>query len=215
MKKIEIKTWHRRVPFEHFNRYESPHFNLVADVDIAKLLQSCKQHQISSYAAIIYLVSKVSNGIEEFRYRIRGDEVVLHDAAHPSFTVMAENDSFSYCSVPYSDSPTQFFADAARLMDEAKRNPSLASGTDDDHYLYMSCLPWVKFTSISHAMRLNPTDSIPRYSWGKYCPKGDTVLMPLSVQVHHALVDGVHVGQFYQQVEHYLQHPERLLHDES
>lgn len=211
MKVIDIQNWPRCAQFKHFSQYESPHFNVVADVDISGLLNTCKQHHISSYAAIIYLVSKVSNSIEEFRYRIRGEQVVLHPAVHPSFTVMGDGDTFSYCSVAYSESPNAFFEEAQQRMDAAKENPTLADGNDDDHYLYMSCLPWIKFTSISHAMRLNPTDSIPRYSWGKYSREDQRVMMPLAVQVHHALVDGVHVGRFYEGVEWYLSNPERLL----
>ncbi|XOV81202.1 MAG: CatA-like O-acetyltransferase [Aestuariibacter sp.] len=211
MKNIDIATWSRCSQFKHFKEYEAPHFNVVADVDIGRLLKVCKANNISSYAAIIYLVSKVSNSIEEFRYRIRGEEVVLHDVVHPSFTVMGKDDTFSYCSAPFNESPKQFFTIAQQRIDSAKEQPTLNDGNDDDHYLYMSCLPWVKFTSVTHAMRLNPTDSIPRYSWGKYCQQGDAVMMPLAVQVHHALADGLHVGLFYQRVEAYLQAPETLL----
>jgi chloramphenicol O-acetyltransferase type A len=210
-KTIDLSTWARRSQFEHFNQYESPHFNVVADVDIGGLLRCCKSLNLSSYAAVIYLVSKVSNSIEEFRYRIRGDQVVLHDVVNPSFTVMAHDETFSYCSAPYHEQPSTFFALANERMERAKQKPTLDDGNDGDHYLYMSCLPWVKFTSVSHAMRINPTDSIPRYSWGKYSKEGDTVMMPLAVQVHHALADGLHVGQFFQRVEAYLQAPETLL----
>ena len=35
--------------------------------------------------------------------------------------------------------------------------------------------------------------------------------MPLGVQGHHAMIDGVHVGKFYEVVEDYLQNPETLL----
>jgi chloramphenicol O-acetyltransferase len=31
------------------------------------------------------------------------------------------------------------------------------------------------------------------------------------VQVHHALLDGVHIGRYYTQVQAYLDQPERLL----
>jgi chloramphenicol O-acetyltransferase type A len=31
--------------------------------------------------------------------------------------------------------------------------------------------------------------------------------MPLSVQVHHALMDGIHVGRYYEKFQAYLDHP--------
>jgi chloramphenicol O-acetyltransferase type A len=35
--------------------------------------------------------------------------------------------------------------------------------------------------------------------------------MPLSVQGHHALMDGLHVGRYYEQVQAYLDEPELML----
>jgi chloramphenicol O-acetyltransferase type A len=36
-------------------------------------------------------------------------------------------------------------------------------------------------------------------------------MMPLSVQVHHALMDGLHVGRYYERVGQYMSDPETLL----
>lgn len=201
MKNIDIENWKRKQQFEMFKEFELPHFNLCAEVDITKLLQVCKTRGISSFTAIVYLVAKASNDIDAFRMRIRGDNVVLHEKAHPSFTVLGDDDVFSYCTSEYFSEAAKFVQGTQAAIEEAKSNASLENPFGEDEYLYMSCLPWVKFTSVSHAMRLNPSDSIPRYSWGKYDKQGAKMVMPLSVQVHHAVVDGVHVGEFYQRVE--------------
>ncbi len=37
--------------------------------------------------------------------------------------------------------------------------------------------------------------------------------MPLSVQVNHALMDGVHVGRYYERVQAYLDNPLDMLTD--
>jgi len=62
-------------------------------------------------------------------------------------------------------------------------------------------------------MQLQPADSIPRFVWGKFFEEGDLLKMPLWVQGHHALIDGVHVGKFYKKVQDYLQQPEAVLGD--
>ena len=51
---------------------------------------------------------------------------------------------------------------------------------------------------------MNPVDSIPRIAWGKFFSKGDRIKMPLSVQIHHALADGIHVGRYFNLVQEYL-----------
>jgi hypothetical protein len=40
---------------------------------------------------------------------------------------------------------------------------------------------------------------------------GDSLKMPLAVQGHHALMDGVHVGKFYAKAQDYFHQPELVL----
>ena len=62
---------------------------------------------------------------------------------------------------------------------------------------YLSCLPWLDYTSLDNALP-SANDCIPRVSWGKIVPKGDGFDMAMTLQVHHALVDGLQVGQFFE-----------------
>jgi len=67
------------------------------------------------------------------------------------------------------------------------------SRTDVIHY---SSIPWIKFTALTHARHNAREDSVPKISFGQYREKNDKLLMPVSVTVHHGLMDGYHVGQF-------------------
>jgi chloramphenicol O-acetyltransferase type A len=58
---------------------------------------------------------------------------------------------------------------------------------------------------------MNPVDSIPRIAWGKYFEENGKIKLPLSVQVHHALVDGLHVGQYFNAIQEILDNPLKYL----
>lgn len=58
---------------------------------------------------------------------------------------------------------------------------------------------------------LDPVDSVPRFAWGKFFEDGEFLRMPLSVQAHHALMDGIHMGSFHAKVQDYLDHPDSVL----
>jgi chloramphenicol O-acetyltransferase type A len=60
-------------------------------------------------------------------------------------------------------------------------------------------------------MHLQPADSVPRFAWGKVFEDGKSLKMPLDVQGHHALMDGIHVGRFFAEVEDYFRHPDVVL----
>ena len=91
-----------------------------------------------------------------------------------------------------------------------KSNPSFEDEFGRDDYLFLSAIPWMIFTSFQHAMNFNTTDSVPRITWGKFFKEGKKTKMPLSVQVHHAVVDGRHVGKYFQLFEELTQAPSSL-----
>ncbi len=209
MRKIDMKTWPRRKHFEAFKSWDQPHFNMCANVDLTKLYPVVKQAGFSITTVVIYLLTRTANSITEFKYRIRGDEVVEHDVVHPSVTVMAEGDLFSFGTHEYFQKFSEYAVKAEEKFEYYKEHPVLFDAEHEDYLLYITSIPWVSFTSFTHP-HFYPVDSVPRFAWGKFFKEGDLLKMPLSVQAHHALMDGVHVGKFYELFQEYLLKPDVL-----
>jgi chloramphenicol O-acetyltransferase type A len=55
--------------------------------------------------------------------------------------------------------------------------------------------------TLYHAMNYINPDSVPRIVWGKYFRQEGKIMLPLSVQAHHALVDGKQIGMYFEQFE--------------
>lgn len=212
MKTIEFSNPHRKKHFDFFREMNHPHFNVTANVDISKLLPFLKDNKLPINIGMVYFLSYTANKIPEFRWRIRGDEVVEHTLVHPSFTVSTDvADVFSFCTVDFSLDSKTFFAKAKAVMEKMKTNPSLEDEEGRDDFLFMSTFPWVSFTSLQHAMHYHPSDSVPRIVWGKFFEQDGKTLMPLSVQAHHAIVDGRHIGQFFQDFETMASDPSSII----
>jgi len=211
MRYINLETWPRREHYKLFCTFDHPHFNLCANVDLTAFYPALKQRGISLTLGIIYVISRVANAIPEFRYRIRKGEVIEHEIVHPSVTILVDNDLFSFCDIDYIEQFSEFAAGATKMIACVKENPTLESNAGQDDRLYMTALPWVSFTSFTHPMQLHPADSIPRFAWGKFFEEGETLKIPLSVQGHHALMDGFHVGKYFEIVQEYFRRPEVIL----
>jgi chloramphenicol O-acetyltransferase type A len=145
------------------------------------------------------------NETEAFRLRIRGDKVWIHDRLDISTTVLRPDETFAFALFPMAENFATFQAQAHIEAQAARACTTLvvaASGRDD--LVYHSTFPWVRFTAIS-----NPTnggdDSIPRIVFGKYSEQNGRWSMPVSVEVHHALVDGLDVARFFQRFEQRLE----------
>lgn len=205
MKEIDIDSWKRKAHYLFFSRMDYPQFNICFDVDITEFLAKVKGLGLPFYYSMIHASTKAADGVEEFRYRARDGKVVLHESLTPAFTDMDRDSGlFRMVAVGMNDDIARFCA-AAREKSAAQTEPFVASdfiGRDD--YIYYTSIPWISFTHISHTISLNRNDSVPRLSWGKYYERDGRILLPYSVQVHHAFADGIHIARFKDALEHIL-----------
>ena len=208
---IDMQTWSRRNHFRVFSTFNHPHFSMCVNVDVTAFYPFVKRNGYSLTISMVYLISRASNAIPEFRQRIRGDQVVEHEMVSPSFSILTDVDLFSFCAVEYAAHFSEFARRAEKNIADVKAHPDLEANPEKDDVLYMTSIPWVSFTSFTHPMQFHPADSIPRFAWGKYFQEGDTWKMPLSVQGHHAVMDGIHMGRYYETLQDYLHHPEVVL----
>jgi chloramphenicol O-acetyltransferase type A len=184
---------------------------MCANVDISPFYALVKQQGISLTVAMVYVISRAANAIPEFRYRIRAGSVVEHEVVHPSTTILGDKDLFSFCTFDYVEEFSVFADRAAKSIAQVKENPTLKDEPGQDDLLYMTPIPWVSFTSFMHPLPALPPDSVPRFAWGKFFQDGDSLKMPLGVQAHHALMDGLHMGRYYAEVQDYLRDPISVL----
>lgn len=211
MKTIQLENWPRREHYLYFKDFEYPYFSLTAEVDLTALLPHIKAQGISFTAAIMYLVARSANEIPEFRQRVREGDPIEHEIVHPSATILSHDDLFTFCTVDYQPDFSVFTRDAAAEIARVKDQPTIEEKYPDDRMLFMTSIPWVSFMDFTHPLKLNPADSVPRFAWGKYRLLGSRTVMPLSVQGHHAVMDGLHAGRFYEYFQRTADQPEVLL----
>jgi chloramphenicol O-acetyltransferase type A len=211
VKTINLDGWPRRDHYLYFKEFEFPYFSLCADIDITNFLPLIKTKEISFTAAIMYLVGRVANGIPEFRQRIRDEGPIEHEVVHPSATILSRDDLFTFCTAIYQENFLAFAAETQQEILRIKTEPSLEEKIKDDSMLFMTSIPWVSFTGFMHPVKLSPADSVPRFAWGKFREEGQKTVMPLSVQGHHALMDGLHAGLFYEEFQRLLDNPKQFV----
>ena len=211
VQRIDLARWPRREAYELFRGLGFPYFNLTADVDVASLRDATRARGASFTVSLVYMLSRAANDVPEFRQRIRGRDVVEHRVVHPSITVLAEDGAIRFVNLPYTEEFARFARDAAERIDRGRRAESLWSEPDRDDFLFMTAIPWVSFTGLVHPVPLDPPNSVPRIAWGKYRDVGGRLAMPLNVQAHHALMDGVHIGRYFARVEELLADPSAAL----
>ncbi len=212
---LDLEKWPRRAHFDFFRRFAAPFWDVCVNVDVSGLRELCRQEDGPSFTlAGIYLSLRAANAVENLRYRLRGEKVLVHPLIHGSSTILRPDQTFGFSYFDFLPDYGDFAAAAARevvevrsassLDDAGKSRSSEASAEDScapaisDDLIYYSVLPWLHFTSFQHARSHDPSDSVPRLVFGKYERHGERYLMPVSLSLHHALADGLHAGLFFQ-----------------
>ncbi len=199
---IDIESWDRRDHYYFFKDYDDPCFCLTANVDVTNLIINSKKKGHSIFLKSLYMVSKAINEVTELRIRIdKDEEVLIYDKIDIGCAILKDDNTFLFAYMDYKGVQMDFMTSSAKIIEQTKQMKQLNSRAEDLDLIHCSVLPWVSFTAIKHPRDYDVNSSIPKVMIGKFFQEGDKYLMPISLQVHHALVDGYHVGLFYKAVE--------------
>jgi len=195
---LDIENWPRKEHFMFFKQFEEPFFGLTVEIDCTKAYKGAKELGVSFFVYYLHKTIVAVNTIEPFRYRIVEDAIYIYDTIDVSATIMREDQTFGFSLIEYSPDFDVFSKNAFQEIERIKNTPGLFTREFPlDNLIHFSSVPWINFTSLSHARSYTFPDSCPKISFGKMMIADDGKrTMSMSVHAHHGLMDGFQVGQF-------------------
>lgn len=195
-KRFDVEKWSRKDHFNFFNQFDEPFFGVTVDIDCTIAYHKCKKEGIGFFLYYLHQSLAAANAIENFRLRIEDHQIYLYDQVNASAVINRADNSFGFSYIDYfTDFKT--FETAAKIEIENVRNATgLNLKGNEANVIHISAMPFLKFTSLSHARSFSFKDSCPKFSFGKMTAMNGLKSMPLSIHVNHALADGYHVGLF-------------------
>lgn len=203
--KLNIDTWNRKEHFLFFKQMEEPFYGLTTTVDCTQAYNKAKALGVSFFTYYLHKTLMAINNVENLRFRIVGDDVFIYDRIDVSATIMREDTTFGFSLIEYDSDITVFAQNTTKEIERIQNTTGLLTREfNDPNLIHFSTLPWINFTSVSHARGFNYPDSCPKISFGKMMEENGKKTMSISIHVHHALVDGLHVGQFIDSLQELL-----------
>lgn len=148
--------------YRYFRSLDRPQYDLCARLDVTRFCAFMKARGGSSYHAMGYFVVRAANGVPAFRMRIREGRPLLHERVNPSFTEpRADGELFKCVGVEWCEDLGEFLRRCGEASARQGDRFLLDSEEARDDYLYLSCLPWVDFTSVSQAGSFDRDDAVP------------------------------------------------------
>ena len=168
---IPMETYPRRAHFAYFSTMAQPYAGVTVSVEITHFLESVQEKGSPFFLSFLY-------------------------------TVALPDGTYCYCMLRSEKPFQEYLPEAVQAQEAAKRRQSLEDGTEEESLplLFVSSLPWITYDGIVQPTP-SPADSNPRITWGRYRREGTRAFLPVSLLCHHALVDGLHMARFYQNLE--------------
>ncbi|MBU3011968.1 chloramphenicol acetyltransferase [Polaribacter vadi] len=201
MKYLDIENWNRKLHFNHFKSLQNPFYGVTVNVDVTHAYQKSKEDKISFFVYYLHACLKALNTIDNFKYRIKDDKVVIIDVIHASATIARKDHTFGFSFIHFADEITVFNQNFLKEKERILNSEDLFPLINSDECIYCSALPWFSFTSQIEPNAGLKDDSIPRLAFGKTFKVGNTLKMPVAITVNHALVDGYHLGLFFKEYQ--------------
>jgi|ERR1700744_1893313 len=197
--KIDLDNWTRKEHFNFFNQFDEPYYGVNVTIDCTIAYQTAKQTGYSFFLYYLYQSLATSQVIDAFKLRIEGNEVFSYDQIDAGSTISRPNGTFGFGDFAYHPDFETFHAEADKVMRRVESETDLEKSPAKNVIRY-SALPWIDFTALSHARMFGFKDSCPKISFGKMTESNGKRTMSVSIHVHHALIDGLQLGQF---IDHY------------
>ena len=204
--KLDLNIWPRKEHFEFFSKFEEPFFGIVTHIDCTKAYETSKKNGVSFFLYYLHKTLSAVNAVENFRYRIENGEIFIYDRIDASATLTRDDNTFGFSLMPFSTDFETFEKTSKEEIERVRNTTGLFTRTfEADNLIHFSAVPWVDFTSLSHARSFTFPDSCPKISIGKMMIAEDGKrTMAVSVHVHHGLMDGFHVGEFFAKFQEFM-----------
>lgn len=199
-KKIDKECWTRKEYFEHYFSNVPCTYSITVKLDITRI----KERKQKLYPTMLYYLTTVVNRHAAFRTAINENgELGVYGEMLPCYTVFhKDTETFSNLWTAYTPNLEDFCAAYEDDMLRYGKQPGMiGKPAIPANSFTVSMLPWATFEGFNLNLQKGYDYLKPIFTMGKYYRKKERILLPLAIQVHHAVCDGFHVCRFINELQ--------------
>ncbi|MCI5927644.1 MAG: type A chloramphenicol O-acetyltransferase [Pseudoflavonifractor capillosus] len=193
--RIQLDGWARREHFEHYRSQVPCTYSMTTKLDITALVEA----KARLYPAMLYLLTRAVNRFPEFRMDFDSEgKLGVYSEMHPCYTIFhRDSETFSNLWTEYTEDYQVFFRAYERDLEQFGGNKSMMAKPGVPANTFpVSMIPWESFDGFNLNLEKGYGYLLPIFTMGRYSENNGRYLLPLSIQVNHAVCDGFHVCRF-------------------
>ena len=192
-REINLQESNRAEAFRMWMSSPMPMVTLVKTLDVSRLRKVSRKTGIKFTMLLCWCICKAASSIEEMFLLPVPDHLYRFDKLAVNVIVLNAKGGITLCDVPYSDDLSQFNADYQEVTSQAAKTCK-GTSLEDAMIIGTSALPHTELDCIvnQYSGRWNN----PFLAWGRYRKGWFKTTLPISLQFHHAQMDGMQACRF-------------------
>lgn len=197
---IDIENWNRKEYFNHYLSNVPCTYSMTVKLDITKIID--KKQKL--YPTMIYYITKVVNNHNEFKISFdENGNLGFFDKMIPCYTIFhKDTETFSNLWTDYFEQYNDFCNAYENGIKKYGNSHGMVIKPDmPANNFPISMVPWTTFEGFNLNLQNGYNYLLPIFTMGKYYKENDKYIMPISIQVHHAVCDGFHLCRFINELQ--------------
>ena len=195
-----VENYYRQQHFDFFRAYEMPFYTITFNLDTTTVVEFARERGSSVYLTQCFLFARGMSRIEDYRYRVVDDRVVLYDHLEIAATLPAPNGTFSFARFDRDSDLESFLRRAEEVSRRASQTATLEATAEGNTILF-TAVPGVRFTGFTHATPADRTDGRARVAFGQFFEDNGRLVVPVGLGVNHIFIDGVALGRLVEEAQ--------------
>lgn len=198
-----MQAWARRESYFHYKAEIPCTYSMTVNLELTELISSLKKKNLKFFPMILHCISTIVNRHQEFRMDLdEHGNLGYYTFCNPCYTVFHKETEcctnvWTEYSPHYETFMQNYFDDSNLYQMDSQKSKAII----DKNIFPISCIPWTSFTGFNLNLQKGYDYFLPIFTIGKYFSDKDKVLLPLAIQVHHAVCDGFHLARFINELQ--------------
>lgn len=204
--KINTQNWNRKESYSHYFNCVPCTYSMTVNLDITSFIKVVKVNNYKFFPVFLYALSQIVNTHIEFRMDLDEDKNVgYYDYSNPCYTIFHnETETITNAWSKHTTNLEMFLQSYNDDMSKYQNDFQNSKPLIGKNYFNVSCIPWTTFTGFNLNLQKGYDFLSPIFTLGKYFSDGNKIMLPLAIQVHHAVCDGFHLARFINELQEYL-----------
>jgi chloramphenicol O-acetyltransferase type A len=198
-KEVQPENTSRYSAYKLWMKAPNPMVTFIKTFNVTNIVRVSKRKNLKFNMLMTYCIGMAAENVKEFYILPVGNKLIQYDNLAVNTIVKNKNSDINSCDIPFSSDLDEFNENYLKYTAECAENCKDIDLSSESMVIGTSA---ITNTELDGAVGIySGIFNNPFIIWGRYRKKFFKYYLPVSFQFHHTQMDGIHAGQFLENLQ--------------